>query len=736
MGDSDEEEMKEMRSSGRYGGSTRKPAADGGDDTMGLATGGGSSSSSGRRFAPPPRKKGALAEEDEDGPTYEVEEPAADMLGMGFLSFGKKEEVKTISMEVHDATIRNKGGLVLDKKGSIQFGRKVRDAAALAGASSRADKAEEEARVSAEVAKQREAATLAAEQSARRAALQDEEDDAQEEDEVPLPGKEREMLPVTHEVTLQAHEKCITAMGLDPKGVRMVVGGMGGECKFYDFQGMTEDKKPFREVEPVADHMVQAISWSNTGGCLLVVCSDSHARIYDRDGSAKPIQSTVKGDMYVRDMQHTKGHTQSLTGGMWHPFANEHWITSSLDGTIRIWDINAAPVGMDQVLPSVHVLKTMDRRNVCVGGASGRAGGLHPTCCVYSPSDAKLIVGGCSDGSIQVFFEKARYMKPDRILREAHTALVTDVAFIQKGTQSNLMVTRSRDHTMKVWDTRMLSDAKGPVKTWEDLPCGHEKSGLCISPCGQWIATGTAPEKASMGNSTVKIWETKDFKHVKTLDFGKKVPVKFAWPKELNQLIVGTSTGEVSMFYSPYASKRGALHFVGKKAKVKAEIDMGRSGPGPIFNMTDSEDIKKFYATGHGDMSKIRRAETRAAQKTITPIRPPDAKNTMAATSDSMAFAAMVMKSGAKILNLQNASGQEKDSQKALHKYADVDKNPDLVGHVYKDNPQPLDWSVDLSEGDKRMSAKMQGSFCRKCGQKVCRCIDYSVWGAKRKKTS
>jgi len=540
-------------------------------------------------------------------------------------------------------------------------------------------------------------------------------------------------------VAIQAHEKPVTALGLDPKGVRMATGGMDGVVKFYDFQGMSEEKNAFRHVEPVDGHMVQAICWGPTGGCLLVASSDSHARIYDRDGSSKPIQSTVKGDMYVRDMTHTKGHTQMLTSGMWHPLNQENWITSSLDGTIRIWDINATPVGMDQVLPSVHVLKTLDRRNVCVGGAAGRTGGLHPCCCVYSPGDAKMIIGGCSDGSVQVFFEKARYMKPDRILRKAHTAQVTDVAFIGESAGSNLMVTRSLDDTMKVWDTRMLSDAKGPVKVWNDLPCGHEKAGLCTSPDGRFIVTGTPLQRTAGGSATVRVWDAKDFSHAKTLDFGKKNPIRFAWPRDLNQLIVGTSTGEVTMLYSPFSSKKGAMHFVGKKAKTKSSTELGTAGPGPIFNMTDPGDIKKFYSTGHGNMQKIRRQETRQAQKTMTPIRPPAMESAAAQTSDGMAFAALVLKHGAKQLNLQKTSGQEPDAQKALLAYADkADKNPSLVGHAYaKTDPERvLDWSVDESEGDKRMSDRLKGDFCRKCGQKVCRCVDYSAWGQKKQRTS
>uniref|UniRef100_A0A6U6WAJ8 Anaphase-promoting complex subunit 4 WD40 domain-containing protein n=1 Tax=Zooxanthella nutricula TaxID=1333877 RepID=A0A6U6WAJ8_9DINO len=526
-------------------------------------------------------------------------------------------------------------------------------------------------------------------------------------------------------------------MSFDPKGARMVTGGTDGSVRYFDFHGMSEAKEPFRVLEPVDGHMVQSLSFNATGAIVLVVCSDSHARIYDRDGSSRPIQSTVKGDLYVRDMQHTKGHTQMLTDGMWHPLVPEHWITSSIDGTVRIWDLKATPVGMDQVLPSVHVLKTVDKRNVCTGGAAGRTGGLYPCCCMYSP-DAKMIAGGCSDGSVQVFFDKARYMRPDRILRSAHTAAVTSVAFLSRGSDSQLMVTRSLDSTMKIWDCRMLSDAKGPVKSFEDLPCGHEKAGVCTSPDGRYIVAGASPGKGAAAPATVRVYDSLDFALAKSLDFGAKAPLRFCWPKELNQLVVSTSVGEVTMLYSPFSSKKGALHFVGKKAKRASEQQGGFAGQGPIFNMSDPTDIKKFWATGHGNMQSIRRQEARQSQKTLTPIRPGQGDKN-AGSSDQMAFAALVLKSGAKQLHLQNTTGQEKDSQKALLAYADkAEKNPVFVDQAYS-KTQPtklLDWSVDESEGDKRMSAKMSGDFCRKCGQKQCRCIDYSVWGSKKRKTS
>lgn len=108
----------------------------------------------------------------------------------------------------------------------------------------------------------------------------------------------------------------------------------------------------------------------------------------------------------------------------------------------------ADPVGMDQQLPCIHVLKTVDKRNVCVGGGSGkplgcitnaiwhafqcelgvcfsvhswfrqlhRQGGLFPTCCTYSPTDAKKIVAGC------YLFEVLVWIHPKFIKLSTHVA--------------------------------------------------------------------------------------------------------------------------------------------------------------------------------------------------------------------------------------------------------------------------------------------------------------------------
>ena len=43
--------------------------------------------------------------------------------------------------------------------------------------------------------------------------------------------------------------------------------------------------------------------------------------------------------MYIRDLKNTKGHITGLTCGEWHPKTKETILTSSEDGSLRIWDV-------------------------------------------------------------------------------------------------------------------------------------------------------------------------------------------------------------------------------------------------------------------------------------------------------------------------------------------------------------------------------------------------------------
>jgi WD40 repeat protein len=46
-------------------------------------------------------------------------------------------------------------------------------------------------------------------------------------------------------------------------------------------------------------------------------------------------------------MGNTKGHVAALTDGMWHPIERKNFITASLDGSIRFWDVESKLVGVE-----------------------------------------------------------------------------------------------------------------------------------------------------------------------------------------------------------------------------------------------------------------------------------------------------------------------------------------------------------------------------------------------------
>lgn len=77
-------------------------------------------------------------------------------------------------------------------------------------------------------------------------------------------------------------------------------------------------------------------SWDTSNRCYLTQSFASH-QIYDRDGLT--LGEFIKGDMYIRDLKNTKGHISGLTGGEWNPKSKETILTSSEDGSLRIWDV-------------------------------------------------------------------------------------------------------------------------------------------------------------------------------------------------------------------------------------------------------------------------------------------------------------------------------------------------------------------------------------------------------------
>ena len=100
-------------------------------------------------------------------------------------------------------------------------------------------------------------------------------------------------LPILERMTMEAdtdRRHMVTCIGLDPSGVRFVVGTTDNTLRLYDFGGMDRLRKdPFKMIQADEGHVVSDVCYSNTGDRILVGTGSLQPFVLDRDG----------GEMYV-----------------------------------------------------------------------------------------------------------------------------------------------------------------------------------------------------------------------------------------------------------------------------------------------------------------------------------------------------------------------------------------------------------------------------------------------------
>ena len=195
-------------------------------------------------------------------------------------------------------------------------------------------------------------------------------------------------VPIANQIDLVGHNKAVSCLSIEPAGNRVVTGSYDYNIKIYDFGGMDSRHRPFQSIEAQESHMVVSVGHSPSGDRFIAATGSVQPKVFDRDG--KELIKFVRGDMYLRDLSNTKGHTMEVTGVQWHPTEKEIVLTCSLDGTLRVWDLlGETTFG---TLVNKYVLK--------VRGLNG-ANRLGLNSCCYSPSGTRMI-GGAADGSVHV----------------------------------------------------------------------------------------------------------------------------------------------------------------------------------------------------------------------------------------------------------------------------------------------------------------------------------------------
>lgn len=520
---------------------------------------------------------------------------------------------------------------------------------------------------------------------------EDEDEDHQDEDEESSIGGmdivEKYKLPVTHEAKLERHNKPISAIAVDNSGARVITGSLDYMVKFWDFGGMDQHMRSFREAEPEENHPIVALSYSPSGSHYLCCTGSSRPKVFDRDGYEQG--QMVRGDMYLHDMKYTKGHVTVVTDGHWHPRDKERILTSGQEGTVRIWDT-------EQLTQNIGILKLKisSHRRVPV------------TACCWS-KDGTLIAGAGMDGSLQVWKHKAngKYIRPDMHFKTAHVP-ETETACVQFSDDGKHLISRGGDgdDTLKLWDLRKTTK---PVKVWENL-CNKSRTSCLFSPDQKLIMTATkwnSPEsliKREPAKARLMVYDRQTLELVQPVEVCRESEItKFIWHPTLNQVFTACSDGVTRILFSPKRSKKGALLCVGKRARKKDAAEMIEHfeirTPNALPMFKDVNPAKRRHDINQGKLA-------------LKPDEPLSVSKGGRAVNTSQ-IAHYIQK---QILN-RKITSRHQDPREELLKYADkATADPMFFGRAYaKTQPKPI-YAEDTGEVDDeiaRISANKREHF-------------------------
>mmetsp|Transcript_7868 Transcript_7868/g.10338 ORF Transcript_7868/g.10338 Transcript_7868/m.10338 type:complete len:791 (-) Transcript_7868:225-2597(-) len=602
--------------------------------------------------------------------TAAVEEPPSLADSLGFASFGAKRRRKDDLQSIHSETKRNESNSTETGEGANN-NMEEEDGA-------RAARRAEIERMAAEM--QAAPAVFTAPPDAP-APLEDDDPALEEEEKDTGPTVEdvtdTYQIPVSHEVVLKGHSKPVVALSIDPAGSRLVTGSMDCVVKVFDFGGMDKTHRSFREVTPEEGNLLVALSYSCTGDKFIAATVSAQPKVYDRDGHE--LIQFVKGDPYITDMTNTKGHTAAVTHAEFHPFNKDTVITSSNDGTVRVWDLNGQTI-FTGALICKQVIKLRNQRNLRLGAT---------TCC-YSTEGGSNIVAGGADGSLHLYDSKvSKFSRAKAIVRNAHST--NEVASVQFSSDSRQFASRGNDDSVKLWDIRKFKD---PLKVFSGISTLYSSSNTAFSPDGRVLCAGTSVKKGE-GVGMVKFYETATSNTEPVVQIGVAQGagiIRICWPAKINHLLCSTSSGVTRVLYDPKYSVRGALMSVKRQPRKYKLEDFVPDYVGEVLN----PNALPMYR---------QKEKEKWSQKRMDPLRskrpelPTTNKGTGGRVASRFGFTEFIMRGKAKADSIK-----EQDSRAVLLKYADAaEKDKEMLGQAYA-STQPQNLLADKTLEEEELA--------------------------------
>ncbi|CAN8075991.1 unnamed protein product [Agarophyton chilense] len=482
----------------------------------------------------------------------------------------------------------------------------------------------------------------------------------------------QEGIPIERSVQLgSSHTSYVTGISIDNAGNRLVSVSLDSTAKMWDFNSMNSNMTPFRTFKPLGESPLRTIECSISGGLLLCSGRASSAVVTDREGNS--LAQTTQGDMYIVDPSRTKGHTASIAAAKWsqcQDSTTSQIITTSLDGTIRVWDVNRTSRNPMTRIPVMTQLSVKRLRN--------RYGSRIIATAFDWMQHSHSWTFGCSDGTVKVLDVRSNTDQPGAQsapdVRQGQD--ITGICCSPPSMQPFTLV-RSSDDCLRVYDFRRLQK---PIATFENLPNSISETNVCfLGPSGDIFATGTSTIRKTGGPAgSIRFFSLRDMKEVKHIEFDRSLGsvIHIMWKESLNQLIVGTGSGGVLVYYDTIYSHRGVLNCltktISRKIQGVASVKVGIAVPGSSLVHSKGKISKRI--SNIECASKYPFTVTKPAPSSVPP-RSVEGPSTLA-----------------QYLSKQNVSSEwSRDPREALLQYADIaSKNPRFTKVYEKTQPLPL----------------------------------------------
>ncbi|KAL3316757.1 WD repeat-containing protein 70 [Cichlidogyrus casuarinus] len=504
-------------------------------------------------------------------------------------------------------------------------------------------------------------------------------------------------VPSADSLVLKHSTKPLTALALDPSGARVATGGLDFEVKLWDFAGMDKYTHPFKSVPPAEEQQVTHLEFSPTGDMFMLLSNSSVARIYDRDGTL--ICETNRGYPYIAMPANSKGHSHGITGGAWHPLTGNTFLTSSLDSSLRLWDVNDGETIMCETKIHNHKL--------CITLKDRKGQKTPPTCCAFS-KDGNLVTAACRDGSVQVYDLRKQTAYPTFQAKNAHAngVEVTSIAF---SWDAKTIATRSMDDCLRLFDVRNLTN--GASDFVSNLPVMYSESDVGFSPNDNMLLTAVSATKKEPESGRVAVFKRSDLSLVQEIKVGSHGSVVRAlWHPRTNQICCACSDGSASVYFDPEkGSRNGALMCAYRQAteasrRRRLGVSAGEAFVNPILLTYDEDTIlesrkmgKKFrYHTSESQVAiKTHMAETIKKRREEADNRVKESQHRMPPKEEDKANrVGSLHKYMVQQIVLKNKEADEraeKDIRGTILRHAeDAQKKPFWTKAYHKTQPNPV----------------------------------------------